>query len=81
MSTMSSYMSALEKEGRSVNTGMLAGNGTIRAGVKGYASESYQKRRYTRSGMPWRNLWQPESLESALELLMLRNLNMTGVGW
>ena len=37
MSTMSSYMSALQKEERSVNTGMLAGNGTIRAGVKGYA--------------------------------------------
>ena len=35
MSTMSSYMAALEKEGRSVNTGMLAGNGTIRAGIKG----------------------------------------------
>ena len=37
MSTMSSYMSALSREKRSVNTGMLAGNGTIRAGVKGYA--------------------------------------------
>ena len=37
MSTMSSYMSALSKEKRSVNTGMLVGNGTIRAGVKGYA--------------------------------------------
>ena len=43
MSTMSSYMSALEKEGRSVNTGMLAGNGTIRAGVKGYASGKLSK--------------------------------------
>ncbi len=37
MSTMSSYLAALSKEKRSVNTGMLAGNGTIRAGVKGYA--------------------------------------------
>lgn len=37
MSTMAAYMSALAKEKRSVNTGMLAGNGTIRAGVKGYA--------------------------------------------
>ena len=43
MSTMSSYMSALEKERRSVNTGMLAGNGTIRAGVKGYASGKLSK--------------------------------------
>lgn len=37
MSTMSAYLEALSKEKRSVNTGMLAGNGTIRAGVKGYA--------------------------------------------
>ena len=43
MSTMSAYMSALEKEKRSVNTGMLAGNGTIRAGVKGYAPGKLSK--------------------------------------
>ena len=43
MSTMSAYMSALAKEKRSVNTGMLAGNGTIRAGVKGYAPGKLSK--------------------------------------
>lgn len=43
MSTMSAYMSALGKEKRSVNTGMLAGNGTIRASVKGYASGKLSK--------------------------------------
>lgn len=43
MSTMSVYMSALAKEKRSVNTGMLAGNGTIRAGVKGYAPGKLSK--------------------------------------
>ena len=43
MSTMSAYMSALAKEKRSVNTGMLAGNGTIRAGVKGYATGKLSK--------------------------------------
>lgn len=37
MESMESYMSALKKEKRSVHTGMLAGNGTIRACVKGYA--------------------------------------------
>lgn len=43
MSTMSAYLSALGKEKRSVNTGMLAGNGTIRASVKGYASGKLSK--------------------------------------
>ena len=43
MSTTSAYMSALAKEKRSVNTGMLAGNGTIRAGVKGYAPGKLSK--------------------------------------
>lgn len=43
MSTMSAYMSALGKEKCSVNTGMLAGNGTIRASVKGYASGKLSK--------------------------------------
>lgn len=43
MSTMSAYMSALAKEKRSVNTGMLAGNGTIRAGVKGYVPGKLSK--------------------------------------
>ena len=43
MSTMSAYLSALGKETRSVNTGMLAGNGTIRAGVKGYAPGKLSK--------------------------------------
>ena len=43
MSTMFAYMSALGKETRSVNTGMLAGNGTIRAGVKGYAPGKLSK--------------------------------------
>ena len=43
MSTMSAYMSALAREKRSVNTGMLAGNGTIRAGVKGYAPGKLSK--------------------------------------
>ena len=43
MSTMSAYMSALGKEKRRVNTGMLAGNGTIRASVKGYASGKLSK--------------------------------------
>ena len=43
MSTMSSYLAALSKEKRSVNTGMLAGNGTIRASVKGYASGKLSK--------------------------------------
>ena len=38
MTSMESYMKALSKANRSVNTGMLAGNGTIRAAVKGYAS-------------------------------------------
>lgn len=38
MDSMSSYMNALSKSNRSVNAGMLAGNGTIRAAVKGYAS-------------------------------------------
>ncbi len=37
MPDMTSYMKALKKTKRSVNTGMLSGNGTIRAGVKGYA--------------------------------------------
>lgn len=37
MPDMTSYMNALKKAKRSVNTGMLSGNGTIRAGVKGYA--------------------------------------------
>lgn len=37
MKSMSSYMDSLSKASRSVNTGMLAGNGTIRAAVKGYA--------------------------------------------
>ena len=37
MPDMASYMKALKKAKRSVNTGMLSGNGTIRAGVKGYA--------------------------------------------
>ncbi|MCI5529212.1 MAG: amidohydrolase family protein [Blautia sp.] len=36
--TMAEYMTALGHTKRSVNTGMLAGNGTIRASVKGYAS-------------------------------------------
>ena len=43
MSTMFAYMSALGKEKRGVNTGMLAGNGTIRASVKGYASGKLSK--------------------------------------
>lgn len=34
--TMSEYLNALRNTKRSVNTGMLAGNGTIRAGIKGY---------------------------------------------
>ena len=38
MNSMNNYMHALSKAKRSVNTGMLAGNGTIRAAVKGYAS-------------------------------------------
>lgn len=38
MESMTNYMDALSKTDRSVNTGMLAGNGTIRAAVKGYAS-------------------------------------------
>ena len=38
MESMDSYLNALAKARRSVNTGMLAGNGTIRASVKGYAS-------------------------------------------
>ena len=37
MASMENYMAALKKEKRSVHTGMLAGNGTIRACVKGYA--------------------------------------------
>ena len=37
MESMDSYLNILEKSRRSVNTGMLAGNGTIRASVKGYA--------------------------------------------
>lgn len=37
MADMASYMEQLKKVKRSVNTGMLAGNGTIRAEVKGYA--------------------------------------------
>lgn len=37
MSSMKKYMDTLKLERRSVNTGMLVGNGTIRAGVKGYA--------------------------------------------
>lgn len=36
VSDMKEYMEALCGVKRSVNTGMLAGNGTIRAGVKGY---------------------------------------------
>ncbi|MCI5530359.1 MAG: amidohydrolase family protein [Blautia sp.] len=36
--TMAEYLAALKNTKRSVNTGMLAGNGTIRAGVKGYES-------------------------------------------
>ena len=38
MESMGSYLNALSKTRRSVNTGMLTGNGTIRASVKGYAS-------------------------------------------
>ena len=36
--SMTGYMKCLRDTKRSVNTGMLAGNGTIRAAVKGYAS-------------------------------------------
>ncbi len=38
MDSMENYLDALSKTSRSVNTGMLAGNGTIRASVKGYDS-------------------------------------------
>ena len=37
--TMKEYMDRLSETKRSVNTGMLVGNGTLRAGVTGYASE------------------------------------------
>lgn len=43
MESMGAYMTALEKADRSVNTGMLAGNGTIRAAVKGYGSGKLSK--------------------------------------
>lgn len=38
MNSMENYLDALSKISRSVNTGMLTGNGTIRASVKGYDS-------------------------------------------
>lgn len=38
MESMGNYMNVLAETGRSVNTGMLAGNGTIRASVKEYTS-------------------------------------------
>ena len=38
MESMNAYMDALKGTDRSVNTGMLAGNGTVRAAVKGYGS-------------------------------------------
>ena len=38
MDSMENYLDALSKISRSVNTGMLTGNGTIRASVKGYDS-------------------------------------------
>ena len=38
MTSMENYLDALSKISRSVNTGMLTGNGTIRASVKGYDS-------------------------------------------
>ena len=62
MSTMSSYLAALSKEKRSVNTGMLAGNGTIRAGVKGYApgklsdEEMHQVWNALEESQPWSRL-------------------------
>lgn len=43
MASMGSYMECLSRTKRCVNTGMLAGNGTIRAGVKGYASGTLTK--------------------------------------
>lgn len=44
--TMAGYMECLRNTKRSVNTGMLAGNGTIRAAVKGYASGSLRDEEY-----------------------------------
>ena len=57
MESMESYLDALAKARRSVNTGMLAGNGTIRASVKGYASGKF-------SGEEIRQVW--DALEESL---------------
>ena len=56
--TMGEYLAALKDMKRSVNTGMLAGNGTIRAGVKGYESGRL-------SGKEIQAVWK--ALEESLE--------------
>ena len=51
--TFQSYMDALGKTKRSVNTGMLAGNGTIRAAAAGYAPGALSKNELR---LVWKNL-------------------------
>lgn len=56
--TFAFYMNALEETKRSVNTGMLAGNGTIRAAAAGYAPGKLDKDQL-------RKVWK--ELEEALD--------------
>lgn len=58
VSDMKEYMEALRRVKRSVNTGMLVGNGTIRAGVKGYETGKLSRTEL-------REVWK--AMEEALE--------------
>lgn len=80
MSTMSAYLSALGKEKRSVNTGMLAGNGTIRASVKGYASGKLSKEELHQVWKAVEEALSAGALGTAWNLPMPPELNMTEMG-